>query len=184
MRFHKTRLLLTLAIAIGLSIFLFFIFENPSKSDISNGREDLKEVVYASNSCSTYWRTDLFEMWNNKTHDYKNNPIFQECSKWLEFEKHFTLPVVIIPRGSASPENQLHLIPEEITVVLGKNNTVFWINQDDTPSTLVSNGPPIWSTGLLTPGESSSVTFNKTGMYEYHGEPHPWKVGKVIVLDD
>ncbi len=27
-------------------------------------------------------------MWENKTHDYKNDPIFQECSQWLEFEKY------------------------------------------------------------------------------------------------
>ena len=55
---------------------------------IDDDREYLKEVVYASNACSVHWRTNLFDMWENKTHDYKNDPIFQECSQWLEFENY------------------------------------------------------------------------------------------------
>ena len=96
-----------------------------------------------------------------------------------------TLPsYVIIPKGSAIPDNKFHLIPSEITVYLGKNNTVTWINEDDTPSTLVSSHPPFWSTGLLKHGETASITFNETGIYEYHGSPHPWKVGSITVLED
>jgi len=90
---------------------------------------------------------------------------------------------VIIPKGSANADNQFHLIPEEITVVLGKNNTVTWINEDDVPSTLTSDLKG-WSTGLIMPGETASITFNQTGVYDYHGQPHPWKTGKIIVLDE
>jgi len=90
---------------------------------------------------------------------------------------------VIIPKGSANADNQFHLIPEEITVVLGKNNTVTWINEDDTPSTLISDLQG-WSTGLINPGETTTITFNQTGVYNYHGNPHPWKTGVVIVLEE
>jgi len=95
-----------------------------------------------------------------------------------------TLPsYVIIPKGSANPDNQFHLIPQEITVFLGKNNTVTWVNEDDVPSTLISDLSE-WSTGLIVPGETASITFNQTGVYDYHGQPHPWKTGKIIVLED
>lgn len=90
---------------------------------------------------------------------------------------------VIIPKGSANPNNQFHLIPEEITVVLGQNNTVIWINEDDTPTTLTSDLPG-WSTGLIKPNETASITFNHTGVFNYHGDPHPWKTGKIIVLEE
>lgn len=102
--------------------------------------------------------------------------------KDFECEKRPTLAVVIIPYGSANPENQPRLIPEEITVVLGKNSTVHWTNNDVVPSTLTSDSPG-WSTGMIKPGESAYVKFNETGVYQYHGERHPWKKGKVIVLD-
>ena len=78
-----------LVFVLGVSSFLLLLlFENPSESNMSDDRDDLKEVVYASTSCSTFWRTNLFDMWENKTHDYKNDLIFQKCSQWLEFEKY------------------------------------------------------------------------------------------------
>jgi hypothetical protein len=92
---------------------------------------------------------------------------------------------VIIPLGAVIEGNQ-HLIPKEITVVLGKNNTITWSNEDDTAHTFVSDmgGAQMWSTGIMKPEESSSVTFNKTGTFEYHGQPGPWITGKVIVLEE
>jgi len=93
---------------------------------------------------------------------------------------------VIIPRGAVIEGNR-HLIPEVITVVLGVNNTVTWINQDDTGHGFASDksGVDFWgSSGILKPEESFSVTFYSPGIYEYHGEPHPWETGKVIVLEE
>nr|MCH9657624.1 plastocyanin [archaeon] len=65
------------------------------------------------------------------------------------------------------------------------NSTVTWINQDDTAHGIASDkgGHGSWgSPGILRPGDSFSVTFNNTGTYDYHGAPHPWQTGKVIVL--
>lgn len=85
----NTIFLIILAILVCFSVLLLlFLFEKPSESNISDDRKDLKEVVYASNLCSIYWRGELFEMWDNKTHDYKNDPIYKECFEWLEFEKY------------------------------------------------------------------------------------------------
>ena len=94
--------------------------------------------------------------------------------------------IVIIPKGAVIAENE-HLIPKVITVVLGKNNTVTWINQDDTGHGIASDKgrKDAWgSPGILKPGESFSVTFNSTGSYGYHGQPGPWRTGTVIVIDD
>jgi len=75
------------------------------------------------------------------------------------------------------------LIPKEITIIMG--DSVSWLNDDDILHSFSSDkdGDNAWSTGLLKPGESSSVTFNHTGVFEYHGEPGPWITGKIIVLE-
>ena len=90
----------------------------------------------------------------------------------------------VVISHNAHLENSVSLSPEEITLVLGVNNTVTWINHDDVGHAITSDEQPSWgSSGILKPGETFSVTFNQTGVYDYHGEPHPWITGKVIVLD-
>ncbi|NNL58092.1 MAG: hypothetical protein HKP31_01265 [Nitrosopumilus sp.] len=94
-----------------------------------------------------------------------------------------TTPTVLILLGAVLEENE-SLDPKIIAVVLNKNNTVLWTNGDDVPHTFVGDtGDEMWSTGMIKPGESSSVTFNRTGVFEYHGTPGPWITGKVIVLE-
>ena len=91
---------------------------------------------------------------------------------------------VIIPQGAVIEGNE-NLVPKVITVILEKNNTVTWINQDDTAHGITSDngGDGSWgSMGVLKPGDSFSVKFNNTGIHKYHGQPHPWMTGKVIVL--
>lgn len=96
-----------------------------------------------------------------------------------------TVEVDILP-GSASPEQQENVSPETIKVMIGVNNTIRWNNIDDTPHTLTpdhmyegfSSG-----TELMKPGESYEITIEKSGVFEYHGQPHPWITGKIIALD-
>jgi plastocyanin len=96
-------------------------------------------------------------------------------------QEHFSSSRVTILKGASSPENP-NLKPGEITVVLSNNGTVTWINEDDVVHTIVSDDKSNpWSTGIIRPGESSSVTFNQTGIFTYHGEPGPWITGKIIV---
>ena len=94
-----------------------------------------------------------------------------------------TQSIVIIPKGAVIEGNE-NLIPKEITVVLGKNNTITWINQDDTAHGISSDDASWGSRGIIHPGDSFSVTFNSTGIYDYHGQPHPWETGTVIVLEE
>lgn len=92
--------------------------------------------------------------------------------------------IVTIPQR-ASVEGGQHLNPQEITVVLGINNTVTWINEDDVAHKFGSDDKNnSWWTGLMKPGESSSVKFNNPGIFSYHGMHGPWVTGKVIVTEE
>ena len=88
--------------------------------------------------------------------------------------------IVIIPKGSYVMDNNLTFEPEEITVVIGVNNTLRWINQETTPVFINSiNGN--WTSLKINPNESEFLLFVESGIYEYFG--HPWMQGKVVVLE-
>ena len=89
---------------------------------------------------------------------------------------------VLIPYG-ISNSKKLDVDPSIVTVVIGQNNTVRWVNQDDSPSTLYSEDPK-WTTGIIEPEKSATITFNDPGVYEYHGFYHTWKTGMIVVLED
>ncbi|MCV0367672.1 MAG: cupredoxin domain-containing protein [Nitrosopumilus sp.] len=137
---------------------------------------DVKEQVWKKNGFPDTMMSISYHYMMNLEAENENITI----SKW-DFRKEPSY--VIIPLGAVIVENT-SLIPEEITVVLGKNNTITWINDDDTAHTFVSDkgGSESWSTGMIKPGESSSVTFNNTGIFSYHGTPGPWISGTVTVL--
>jgi plastocyanin len=75
-------------------------------------------------------------------------------------------------------------MPANITVVIGVNNTVEWINNDtDTPHTVTSNSgdPASFNSGNLNPGQTYTFTFTVAGTYEYYCEYHSWMTGEVVV---
>ena len=86
----ETRLLMMMfTIAISFSTFAVFVVISEYEYDGSpfDDGKYLKEVVYASTDCSRFWRTNLFEMWDDPGYDYKNDPIFIECSEALKQKK-------------------------------------------------------------------------------------------------
>ncbi|MHB8547377.1 MAG: cupredoxin domain-containing protein [Nitrosotalea sp.] len=98
---------------------------------------------------------------------------------------------VIIPKGSSDPSSGKNYEPRYLLVVLGVNNTVRWINEDDMPNTIVTDtnnqpdplfekGP--YSKGVIMSGKSFNFTFTKIGEYQYDTEPHPWLYGWVVVF--
>lgn len=85
----KIRFLIFLTIVVGFSaLLLLFLFEDPLEPKVSDGREDLREVFHSYNFCSKTYRGELSAMIRDKKYDYKNDTIFQECSKVLELERH------------------------------------------------------------------------------------------------
>lgn len=104
------------------------------------------------------------------------------------------IAIVIIREDAALESSGRNFEPQIITVVIGINNTVRWINQDSVPSSVMADSDPDFinattapsgnptEESFLLPGESFQYTFTKPGEYGYHSVPHPYMKGTVIVL--
>jgi plastocyanin len=90
-----------------------------------------------------------------------------------------TTQVTILP-GAAYP-NSTGYSPPTITVVIGVNNTVQWVNNDTAPHTVTATDRS-FDSGNLNPGDTWSYTFTKPGTYTYVCTYHPWMKGTVIVV--
>ena len=73
--------------------------------------------------------------------------------------------------------------PDTITVVIGKNNTVVWLNNDTSIHTATSDssGAGAFTTGDITGGASAQVTFTTAGTFTYRCVYHGWMQGTIIV---
>lgn len=106
---------------------------------------------------------------------------------------------VIIPQGAEDQSSGKNYDPQYIRVIIGVNNTVKWINDGHTMNSIVadnSSDPDFYDVtnrfsaimgnakmpNFLKPGESFEYTFTKPGYFGYHGEPHPWQRGWILVL--
>jgi alcohol dehydrogenase (cytochrome c) len=67
------------------------------------------------------------------------------------------------------------------TIVVGTRVT--WVNLGTQPhtATSVQGGRTLWNTGMVPPGGSASIVFNKPGVYNYFCIPHPWMTGQIVV---
>jgi plastocyanin len=90
-----------------------------------------------------------------------------------------TTPVSII-EGAGGNISIRGYTPDNITVVLGVNNTVVWTNNDVSSHTVTANDGS-FDSGIMPQGASYNYTFTKPGVYEYHCRIHPWMIGTVIV---
>lgn len=100
---------------------------------------------------------------------------------------------VAIPSGASSPpsgyasgqKTTYGYTPDVITVVIGKNSTVFWTNNDPAPHTVTSDTAGVFDSGtsgpLTSQGGTFQFTFTTPGTYTYHCSFHPWMQGTVIV---
>jgi plastocyanin len=141
----------------------------------------LHQGVKVSAGCSVRSYNYALNILDDDVLDYLKNDICLEKPLKIQVCRGGCEDVTILQ--GAVVEGSESLDPEVITVVLGKNNTVTWVNRDDVSHALSSNYENnSWWTGIMSPGESSSVTFNNTGIFSYHGTPNPWIAGAVIVL--
>lgn len=107
------------------------------------------------------------------------------------------ISIVVILEGASLESNPSFLEPDVIKVKIGVNNTVRWVSQDTVPHGLTSDSgyvDPLTGIaldtmrssevggGFLMPRGSYEFTFREAGEFGYHGEPHPWMQGTVIVL--
>ena len=87
---------------------------------------------------------------------------------------------VIIVLGASNPSSAGHFTPSSITVVIGVNSTVSWINHDYSIHTVTSD-QGFFNSGLLNQGDKWSHTFTTPGTYSYHCTIHPYMQGSVVV---
>ncbi|HEX5457491.1 MAG TPA: hypothetical protein VFX64_03795, partial [Candidatus Nitrosotalea sp.] len=94
---------------------------------------------------------------------------------------------ILIPPGSEYDSSNKTYSPDIITIRLGENSTIRWVNQANVSDTLVADTPfeqygvPFGSP-VLHPGESYEFTFATIGTYGYHDKSHPWQKGTVHVI--
>ena len=98
---------------------------------------------------------------------------------------------VTIPNIASTPPNgytqgsktTFGFTPDTITVVIGKNNTIVWINNDASIHTATSDttGAGAFTSGDITAGASAQITFTTAGTFTYHCVYHAWMQGTVIV---
>lgn len=97
-----------------------------------------------------------------------------------------TLPSNVVKVSMKGSGNGLNYQPAKIVVVIGVNNTVVWVNDDNVAHTVtarsVPNGAQNFDSGNMPPGQTFEYTFTVPGNYTYYCVYHPWMVGTVIVL--
>jgi plastocyanin len=86
--------------------------------------------------------------------------------------------VSILP-GSAD-QVQVSFSPEPVTVVIGVNNTVTWVNNDSAPHTVTADDGSFGSANIGA-GGTYTHTFMTPGEYKYDCAYHSWMVGTVVV---
>ena len=88
--------------------------------------------------------------------------------------------------GALTDQSLSVFSPNQVTLVLGVNNTVQFTNQDETGGHTVASyavpaGASGFSTGLLKLGASYVMTFNVRGTYFYGCTECPWMKGVIVV---
>ena len=110
------------------------------------------------------------------------NPILTETNTASQtLLQNSSLLQVSIDAGAGTNVNLPGYTPADITVVIGVNNTVKWVNNDNMPHTVTAVDDS-FDSGNLDAGESFVHTFNKTGTYAYLCVYHHWMHGSVTVL--
>jgi plastocyanin len=103
-------------------------------------------------------------------------------------------PVVIIPQGSSSANNEIYFVPSTLNISAG--TTVNWTNGDlisyksfelEQIHTVTSgsidsgNMGAEFDSGFLHAGKSFQHMFNSTGTFDYFCFIHPFMTGRVVV---
>ena len=88
---------------------------------------------------------------------------------------------ITIPDGAGVDTSSAGYAPATISVMIGLNSTVTWVNQDTAPHTVTAKGGSFNSLNL-EPGKSFTYTFTVPGTYTYYCLYHSWMKGEVKVV--
>lgn len=90
-----------------------------------------------------------------------------------------TAPTSAVPTSKNDVEiKNFSFAPETLTIKVGESVT--WTNQDSAGHSATADDNS-FDTGILSQGQSGSVTFSKAGTYTYHCSVHPNMKATIIV---
>ena len=103
--------------------------------------------------------------------------------------------IIRIPKGASSTEppgfnftfltSPTFSYPVNLTVTMGVNNTIEWVNDDSVAHTvsafIAPQGVLLFNSGLIQPGKMFSTILNAPGVYKYTCLWHQWLAGVIIV---
>lgn len=106
--------------------------------------------------------------------------------------------VIRIPKGSSFQPagfnvgdfqrnfvNGTYPFPVNVTVTIGVNNSIQWVNDDTEGHTVTALVAPAgavkFNSGLISEGKSFSVILTVPGVYKYTCAWHNWLAGKITV---
>jgi plastocyanin len=91
---------------------------------------------------------------------------------------------VSIYSGAGDSSKPPGYLPDNITLVIGVNNTVTWTNNDSVHHTVTTTSAPSgagFNSGNMNSGVSCTHTFSTPGTYEYDCVYHSWMTGTIVV---
>ena len=116
-----------------------------------------------------------------------------EVNKEIEIPEEFLNPaestIIDIALGSIDQDQVENFVPNAISVTLGENNRVTWINIDEVIHTVTAEvgkefEKAAGNANYLAPdGGEFTFVFVEAGEYTYFCAPHPWMRGTVTVVE-
>lgn len=91
---------------------------------------------------------------------------------------------ITITNGASNPSNAPGYSPDNALLIIGKNNTVTWTNDDPVHHTVTTTSAPSgasFNSGNMNQGASFTCTFTQPGTYRYYCVYHSWMVGTILV---
>jgi len=105
---------------------------------------------------------------------------FKPAPKVEQFQESPIKTIIRIVPGSFIQTQTQNFVPKTVTVVIGVNNTVIWMNTEEVPvSHTVTHTGGQFDSGLFTSGLNFTYTFGRPGTFNYFCQPHPWMTGTV-----
>ena len=99
-----------------------------------------------------------------------------------DYNKNGSVPIYVL---NASPSYTTSFTPTSITLVIGVNNTVAFVNSGDVPVAIISESWPTNASGFKGPplasNEAYVLTLNTPGIYTYTDYLHGAATGTIIV---